>query len=59
MTMEALDGGQLFDRIVEKQYYTEDSARSLVAALLATVKHCHDRDIVHRCLPARLLVCLS
>ena len=41
-------GGELFDRIVEKTFYSEKDARDLVTALLSAIKYCHDNNIVHR-----------
>lgn len=43
-----VQGGELFDRIVQKVVYTEKEARDLVTILLEAVKYCHDRGIVHR-----------
>jgi serine/threonine protein kinase len=48
MVLEIVTGGELFDRIVKKSYYTEKEARDLVEILLSTINHCHERDIVHR-----------
>ncbi|ETW06221.1 CAMK/CAMK1 protein kinase, variant 2 [Aphanomyces invadans] len=40
--------GELFDRIVEQEYYSESEARTIVRLILQALKHCHDHDIVHR-----------
>lgn len=48
VVLEYLDGGELFDRIVKKTYYSEKEARDLVFTLLKTIKYCHDQHIVHR-----------
>ncbi len=45
---EFVEGGELFDRIAEKQVYNEKDARDLVKTLLHAVKYCHDKDVVHR-----------
>ena len=45
---EYLAGGELFDRIVKKTFYSEHEARDVVYTLLSTVKFCHDLGIVHR-----------
>lgn len=42
------EGGELFDRIVSKTFYTEKEARDLVRTLVGTVKHLHDQNIIHR-----------
>lgn len=43
-----MEGGELFDRIVDKSYYTEREARDLVLLLLEAIKYCHSYGIVHR-----------
>lgn len=45
---EFLDGGELFDRIIQKTCYSEGDARDLAVTLLTAIKYCHDRNIVHR-----------
>jgi len=45
---EYLAGGELFDRIVQKEYYNENDVRTVMRTLLKTVKYCHDLGIVHR-----------
>ena len=48
MVTEKMVGGELFDRIVEKQHYSESHARDLVKLLTHTVQHLHSKHIVHR-----------
>jgi len=48
VVLEYLDGGELFDRIVKKTYYSEKEARDLVFTILKAIKYCHDQNIVHR-----------
>lgn len=43
-----VSGGELFDRIVEKGFYTERDASALIRQILDAVKYLHDRGIVHR-----------
>eukprot|EP01083_Nonionella_stella_P281488 957774_1 len=48
---QLLSGGELFDRIVsksDKYKITEKAAVKLVGSMLASVKYCHDRNVVHR-----------
>jgi len=46
---ELCEGGELFDRIVDKNNpITEKRASELVNTMLTAIKHCHDRNIVHR-----------
>jgi calcium/calmodulin-dependent protein kinase I len=57
VVLEYLDGGELFDRIVKKTYYSEKEARDLVFTVLKAIKYCHDQNIVHRDLkPENLLL---
>lgn len=56
MVMELMTGGELFDRIVEKEKYTEAEASAVVFKLAGAIKYCHDMGIVHRDLkPENLL----
>lgn len=46
---ECCTGGELFDRIVDKQNaISEKQAAGLVRSMLEAIKFCHDRKIVHR-----------
>jgi len=57
VVLEYLDGGELFDRIVKKTYYSEKEARDLVFTVLKAIKFVHDNSIVHRDLkPENLLL---
>jgi calcium/calmodulin-dependent protein kinase I len=42
LVMELLKGGELFDRIVVKQYYNEKEARDVLKVLLQAIDYCHD-----------------
>nr|XP_025948899.1 calcium/calmodulin-dependent protein kinase type 1 [Dromaius novaehollandiae] len=54
--MQLVSGGELFDRIVEKGFYTERDASALIRQILDAVKYLHDMGIVHRDLkPENLL----
>ena len=48
LVTEIVDGGELFDRIVEKQHYNEHIARELVRIFLVTLDFLHSNGIVHR-----------
>ncbi|ETW06218.1 CAMK/CAMK1 protein kinase [Aphanomyces invadans] len=57
LVTEFIAGGELFDRIVEKTFYSENEARDLVRVLLVAIKYCHDHNVVHRDLkPENLLL---
>ncbi|KAG4090790.1 Pkinase-domain-containing protein [Neocallimastix lanati (nom. inval.)] len=54
---EFAQGGELFDRIVELGYYTENMARKTMNELLNAINYLHSQDIIHRDLkPENLLL---
>lgn len=57
-----VSGGELFDRIVEKGFYTEMDASRLIRQVLDAVNYLHSMGIVHRDLkvqqPVNNLLCL-
>uniref|UniRef100_A0A3P8WWJ4 Calcium/calmodulin-dependent protein kinase 1Da n=1 Tax=Cynoglossus semilaevis TaxID=244447 RepID=A0A3P8WWJ4_CYNSE len=56
LVMQLVSGGELFDRIVEKGFYTEKDASSLIRQVLDAVNYLHRMGIVHRDLkPENLL----
>jgi serine/threonine protein kinase len=57
--MEIVEGGELFDRITQKNFYSEKDARDLVSILISALKHCHDQNIVHRDVKAENLLMVS
>jgi len=48
VVLEKVSGGELFDRIVELQHYSENNARHLIIQTFGAVKYMHDLDIIHR-----------
>lgn len=46
--MELMTGGELFDRILMKERYSEAEAKDVVRQILQAVEHCHHHEIVHR-----------
>lgn len=54
--MELMTGGELFDRIIQKEKYTEREASATVKKLLFALQHLHSLGIAHRDLkPENLL----
>ena len=43
ITMELLTGGELFDRIVEKERYTEREAREIIRQLATSIAYAHSK----------------
>jgi len=57
LIMELVEGGELFDKIVEKGSYSEKDASTIVGKLLSAVAYLHDLNIAHRDLkPENLLL---
>jgi len=57
LILELITGGELFDKIVELQSYSEKDAAALVQQVISAVGHLHDINIVHRDLkPENLLL---
>ena len=54
--MELMSGGELFDRIVQYEHYTEKQAAQAFRSIVDAVRYCHSLGIVHRDLkPENLL----
>lgn len=54
--MEYVTGGELFDRIVQRGFYSERDAATCVRHMLKAVEYLHENDVVHRDLkPENLL----
>lgn len=51
--VSSVSGGELFDRIVEKGFYTEKDASALIKQVLDAVNYLHSLGIVHRDLKVR------
>ena len=57
MVMELLQGGELFERILEKRTFTEAEARDVTRGLLSALSYMHSQKIAHRDLkPENLLL---
>jgi serine/threonine protein kinase len=48
LVTELVEGGELFDRIVEKTVYTESEARDLSRTVFEALKYCHSKHVCHR-----------
>lgn len=48
LVLELCEGGELYDRIQQKQFYPENEAKLLIRNLLEAVGFIHSRGIMHR-----------
>jgi calcium/calmodulin-dependent protein kinase I len=48
MVLERLRGGELIDKIIEKNHYSESEARKVCMNVLLGLEYCHDRRIANR-----------
>ena len=48
IVMEHCQGGELFDRIVAAQRFSEHQAADIMRQMLSSIKHLHGHGIVHR-----------
>ncbi|XP_027903114.1 calcium-dependent protein kinase SK5-like [Vigna unguiculata] len=48
LVMELCEGGELFDRIVQKGHYSERQAANLIKTILEVVEACHSLGVMHR-----------
>jgi calcium/calmodulin-dependent protein kinase I len=48
LIMELMTGGELFDRIVMKDHYSENEAKNALKQIVIAIKYCHEKSIVHR-----------
>eukprot|EP00597_Dinobryon_sp_UTEXLB2267_P019024 CAMPEP_0201098574 /NCGR_PEP_ID=MMETSP0812-20130820/7620_1 /ASSEMBLY_ACC=CAM_ASM_000668 /TAXON_ID=98059 /ORGANISM="Dinobryon sp., Strain UTEXLB2267" /LENGTH=521 /DNA_ID=CAMNT_0047354073 /DNA_START=670 /DNA_END=2235 /DNA_ORIENTATION=- len=48
LIMEYMEGGDLFDKIQCKNFYSEKCARDIMHSVLVAIKRCHDMQVVHR-----------
>jgi calcium/calmodulin-dependent protein kinase I len=56
IVMECMSGGELFDRIVRKNVFSEQEAKVAFLQVMAALKYCHSKNIAHRDLkPENLL----
>ena len=45
---EILQGGELFDMIVQKSYFHEHDVAKIMHQIFLAINHCHQKSIVHR-----------
>ncbi|KAI6649097.1 calcium/calmodulin-dependent protein kinase type II delta chain isoform X16 [Oopsacas minuta] len=48
MVLDLVTGGELFDDIVKREYYSESQASNCLRQVLQALQFCHERNIIHR-----------
>jgi len=48
LVMELMQGGELFDQILEKEFFSENEARQACRSIIEAIDYCHQLGIVHR-----------
>ncbi|XP_052191804.1 calcium-dependent protein kinase 1-like [Diospyros lotus] len=48
VVMELCEGGELFDRIIQRGHYTERKAAELTRTIVGVVEACHSLGVMHR-----------
>ncbi|CAF1083660.1 unnamed protein product [Adineta ricciae] len=57
LVFDLVTGGELFEDIVAREFYSEADASHCIQQVLEAVRHCHENNIVHRDLkPENLLL---
>jgi len=59
MVLEYVDGGELYDQIIERGSYTEKDAIVTVRQLLEALAYMHSNGVAHRDLKPENLLCVS
>ena len=53
MIFDLVTGGELFDDIVAREFYSEKDASHCIQQIVESVCHCHDNGIIHRDIKVR------
>jgi calcium-dependent protein kinase len=48
LCMERCTGGELFDRILEKEYFSQREAARIFKQILQAINYCHNSGVCHR-----------
>merc|ERR1719410_2203630 len=48
MVMECMEGGELFDRVIERKRFSEGDASEAIRQMLLAINYIHSHSIVHR-----------
>ena len=59
LILEKVDGGELLERLIAKETYTECEGRDVCRIVMGAMNHCHEHKIAHRDIkPENLLLSL-
>lgn len=56
LVLELMTGGELFDRIVDKEHYSEKEASDCIRPVVDCIKYCHSLGIAHRDLKVSIYI---
>lgn len=59
VVMELMEGGELFDRIANRQLQSEHDARMVMKDILGALAYMHERGIMHRDIKPENLLCAT
>ena len=59
MLMDYVEGGELFERIIEKEYLEEKEAVEYLHQLIQGLQHMHSRNIVHLDIKPENILCVN
>eukprot|EP00271_Cylindrocystis_brebissonii_P017025 TRINITY_DN424_c0_g2_i1.p1 TRINITY_DN424_c0_g2~~TRINITY_DN424_c0_g2_i1.p1 ORF type:complete len:742 (+),score=182.01 TRINITY_DN424_c0_g2_i1:75-2228(+) len=59
LVMELCEGGELFDRIKERKYYSERAAARVIRTVAGVLRHIHSLGVMHRDLKPENILLLS
>lgn len=48
LVLEKWDGGELFDRIIEREFFSEKEAAMVFKQILQAINYCHNNGVCHR-----------
>lgn len=48
LSLHRILGGELFDDIVAREFYSEKDASSCIQQILESIAYCHKKGIIHR-----------
>jgi len=57
LVMELMQGGELFDQILDREQFSEIEVRDAIVSIIDAIRYCHSCGIIHRDIkPENLLI---